>query len=222
MVTPVRPAAGGRRARRLRPRRRAARRDRRRPRRAARACAAVGGPAASAVSPGLEHQRSGFLAMVERAKDYIRAGDIFQVVLSQRFSAPFDLPPFRSIARCGASIRRRSSCYLDFGDLPDRLLEPGNPGARARRQGHHPPDRRHPLARRDDRDEDEALAARAARRPEGARRASDAARSRPQRRRPRRRDRHGRGDRAVCDRALQPRHAHRLATSKASSTPSTT
>ena len=32
--------------------------------------------------------------MVARAKEYIRAGDIFQVVLSQRFSTPFDLPPF--------------------------------------------------------------------------------------------------------------------------------
>jgi anthranilate synthase component 1 len=35
-----------------------------------------------------------FLAMVARAKEYIRAGDIFQVVLSQRFTAPFTLPPF--------------------------------------------------------------------------------------------------------------------------------
>ncbi len=32
--------------------------------------------------------------MVGRAKDYITAGDIFQVVLSQRFEAPFPLPPF--------------------------------------------------------------------------------------------------------------------------------
>ncbi|MDP7344132.1 MAG: chorismate-binding protein, partial [Alphaproteobacteria bacterium] len=31
---------------------------------------------------------------VERAKEYIAAGDIFQVVPSQRFSAPFALPPF--------------------------------------------------------------------------------------------------------------------------------
>jgi anthranilate synthase component 1 len=35
-----------------------------------------------------------YMAKVERAKDYIGAGDIFQVVLSQRFSAPFTLPPF--------------------------------------------------------------------------------------------------------------------------------
>ena len=32
-----------------------------------------------------------YKAMVLRAKDYIAAGDIFQVVLSQRFSAPFGL-----------------------------------------------------------------------------------------------------------------------------------
>jgi anthranilate synthase component 1 len=32
--------------------------------------------------------------MVHAAKEYIAAGDIFQVVLSQRFEAPFELPPF--------------------------------------------------------------------------------------------------------------------------------
>lgn len=32
--------------------------------------------------------------MLEKAREYIRAGDIFQVVLSQRFSAKFTLPPF--------------------------------------------------------------------------------------------------------------------------------
>src|SRR5215469_14482253 len=35
-----------------------------------------------------------FRAMVARAKDYIAAGDVFQVVLAQRFEAPFTLPPF--------------------------------------------------------------------------------------------------------------------------------
>jgi len=32
--------------------------------------------------------------MIDKAKEHIKAGDIFQVVLSQRFSAPFSLPPF--------------------------------------------------------------------------------------------------------------------------------
>src|SRR5215467_2994747 len=35
-----------------------------------------------------------FCAMVARAKEYIAAGDVFQVVLAQRFEAPFALPPF--------------------------------------------------------------------------------------------------------------------------------
>ncbi|GJL95032.1 MAG: anthranilate synthase component I [Hyphococcus sp.] len=35
-----------------------------------------------------------YQAMVKRAKDYITAGDIFQVVLSQRFSTDFKAPPF--------------------------------------------------------------------------------------------------------------------------------
>ncbi|MDB5595510.1 MAG: trpE, partial [Hyphomicrobiales bacterium] len=56
-----------------------------------------------------------FLEIVARAKDYIRAGDIFQVVLSQRFTAPFELPAF-SLYR---ALRRVNPapflCYLDFG-----------------------------------------------------------------------------------------------------------
>jgi anthranilate synthase component I len=53
--------------------------------------------------------------MVERAKDYIRAGDIFQVVLSQRFEAPFTLPPtalYRALRRTNPSPYMY---LLDFG-----------------------------------------------------------------------------------------------------------
>lgn len=38
-------------------------------------------------------KQSDFLRMVERAKEYIRAGDVFQVVLSQRFETPCDVAP---------------------------------------------------------------------------------------------------------------------------------
>jgi anthranilate synthase component 1 len=38
--------------------------------------------------------RAEYHAIVERAKEYIFAGDIFQVVPSQRFRVPFALPPF--------------------------------------------------------------------------------------------------------------------------------
>ncbi len=69
-----------------------------------------------------------YMAMVERAKDYIRAGDVFQVVLSQRFSSPFPLPPF-SLYR---ALRRTNPSpflfYLDFngfalvGSSPEILV----------------------------------------------------------------------------------------------------
>ena len=96
-----------------------------------------------------------------------------------------------------------------FRRVPDRGVEPGNPRQAARGEGDHPPDRRHALEGRDARGR---LGARrgAARRPQGAGRAFDAARPRPQRRRPRRQDRHGQGDRQFLRRALQPRDAHRL------------
>jgi anthranilate synthase component 1 len=56
-----------------------------------------------------------YLEMVRAAKEYILAGDIFQVVLSQRFSVPFDLSPF-SLYR---ALRRLNPSpflvYLDLG-----------------------------------------------------------------------------------------------------------
>ncbi|MDF2688507.1 MAG: anthranilate synthase component, partial [Microvirga sp.] len=58
-----------------------------------------------------------FEAMVARAKDYIRAGDIFQVVLSQRFESAFPLPAFalyRSLRRVNPAP---FLCYLDFEDF---------------------------------------------------------------------------------------------------------
>jgi anthranilate synthase component I len=58
-----------------------------------------------------------YMAKVERAKEYIAAGDIFQVVLSQRFEAPFELPSF-SLYR---ALRRVNPSpflyYLNFGDF---------------------------------------------------------------------------------------------------------
>ena len=48
----------------------------------------------------------GYKAAVDRAKDYIRAGDIFQVVPSQRWTQRFALPPFalyRSLRRTNPS-----------------------------------------------------------------------------------------------------------------------
>jgi len=69
-----------------------------------------------------------YRSMVLKAKDYITAGDIFQVVLSQRFETEFTLPPF-SLYR---SLRRVNPSpflyYLDFdrfaviGSSPEILV----------------------------------------------------------------------------------------------------
>jgi anthranilate synthase component 1 len=61
--------------------------------------------------------REHYHEMVERAKEYIRAGDIFQVVPSQRFTVPFELPPFalyRALRRLNPSP---FLFHLDFGDF---------------------------------------------------------------------------------------------------------
>ncbi len=55
-----------------------------------------------------------FKAMVAAAKEYIAAGDIFQVVLSQRFSAPF---PLSSVALYRSLRRLNPSPFLFHLDL---------------------------------------------------------------------------------------------------------
>jgi len=62
--------------------------------------------------------------MVLKAKDYIAAGDIFQVVLAQRFTAPFTLPPFELYR---ALRRINPSPFLYFLDLPDFALSGSSP-----------------------------------------------------------------------------------------------
>ena len=62
--------------------------------------------------------------MVLKAKDYIAAGDIFQVVLAQRFTVPFALPPldlYRALRRINPSP------FLYFLDLPGFALIGSSP-----------------------------------------------------------------------------------------------
>jgi anthranilate synthase component I len=77
----------------------------------------IADPAIASGLPRSNTPKERFLEMVERAKEYIRAGDIFQAVLSQRFSAAFALPAF-SLYR---ALRRINPapflCYLDFGSF---------------------------------------------------------------------------------------------------------
>ena len=69
-----------------------------------------------------------FLAMVAKAKEYIRAGDVFQIVLSQRFSAPFTLPPFllyRALRRTNPSpflFHLQLDGYALVGSSPEILV----------------------------------------------------------------------------------------------------
>jgi anthranilate synthase component I len=62
--------------------------------------------------------------MVLKAKDFIEAGDIFQVVLAQRFTTPFALPPF---ALYRALRRVNPSPFLYFLDLPGFALIGSSP-----------------------------------------------------------------------------------------------
>ena len=65
-----------------------------------------------------------YRAMVLKAKDYIEAGDVFQVVLAQRFTCPFTLPP---LALYRALRRVNPSPFLYFLDLPGFALTGSSP-----------------------------------------------------------------------------------------------
>ncbi|MGB3738846.1 MAG: chorismate-binding protein [Pontixanthobacter sp.] len=78
------------------------------------------------VGGDIEHAitRADYAAMVGRAKEYIAAGDVFQVVLAQRFSTPFSLPPF---ALYRALRRVNPSPFLYFLDMPGFALVGSSP-----------------------------------------------------------------------------------------------
>ncbi|RYY37591.1 MAG: anthranilate synthase component I, partial [Sphingomonadales bacterium] len=65
-----------------------------------------------------------YATMVGAAKDYIAAGDIFQVVLAQRFTTPFTLPPFELYR---ALRRINPSPFLYHLDLPGFALTGSSP-----------------------------------------------------------------------------------------------
>jgi anthranilate synthase component I len=85
---------------------------------------------APARSPSFEESLPlpSFLSAVERAKDHIRAGDIFQVVLSRRWSAPFSGDSFavyralRSLSPSPYQYYLRTPHGVLFGASPERLV----------------------------------------------------------------------------------------------------
>jgi anthranilate synthase component 1 len=77
----------------------------------------TGNGAAAQPQPASNVTREAYHRMVVKAKEYIAAGDIFQVVPSQRFAVPFTLPPFalyRSLRRLNPSP---FLFFLDFGEF---------------------------------------------------------------------------------------------------------
>jgi anthranilate synthase component 1 len=61
-------------------------------------------------------EKEAFKSAVERCKEYVRAGDVFQIVLSQRFSGPLQMDPF-DIYRALRTINPSPYMfYLSFGE----------------------------------------------------------------------------------------------------------
>jgi anthranilate synthase component 1 len=77
-----------------------------------------------AVLPRSNTAPAEFERIVRAAKEYITAGDAFQVVLAQRFEAPFELPPF---ALYRALRRVNPSPYLYFLDFGEFALAGSSP-----------------------------------------------------------------------------------------------
>src|SRR6202163_1398665 len=84
--------------------------------------------AALHMAPGSNTTAAEFHAMVGRAKDYIAAGDVFQVVLAQRFEAPFAQPPFALYRALRRVTPAPFLFYLDYagfavaGSSPEILV----------------------------------------------------------------------------------------------------
>src|SRR5204862_6841033 len=76
--------------------------------------------------------QDGYERIVERAKEYIQAGDIIQVVLAQRFELPLAAAPF-NVYRCLRTVN--PSPYMFFLDLGDHALAGASPEVMVRVEG---------------------------------------------------------------------------------------
>ncbi len=96
------------------------------------AAATPAGRAAKKVAFVSNVTREGFEAAVEKAKEYIRAGDIFQVVLSQRFSGELTVEPL-DIYRVLRTLN--PSPYMFFLRLDDTIVVGASPEVMVRKEG---------------------------------------------------------------------------------------
>ncbi|MEN1925947.1 anthranilate synthase component I [Luteimonas qiangzhengi] len=76
--------------------------------------------------------REGFIAAVEKSQEYIRSGDIFQVVLSQRLSVPFNARPV-DVYRALRALN--PSPYMYFLDTGATQVVGSSPEILVRQQG---------------------------------------------------------------------------------------
>lgn len=81
-------------------------------------------PDLEAITVTSNTSRDDYFGMVAKAKDYIGAGDIFQVVLSQRFEAAFTLP---ATALYRALRRTNPSPYMYFLDFDGFAIAGSSP-----------------------------------------------------------------------------------------------
>jgi para-aminobenzoate synthetase component 1 len=77
----------------------------------------VGGPASHDREPARNFTREGYLGGVARAIEYIYAGDIFQVNLSQRFDAALRIPAWELYLRLRERNPAPFAAYLDLGEI---------------------------------------------------------------------------------------------------------
>lgn len=89
-------------------------------------------PPAKKVSFSSGVSRAEFEQAVEKAKEYVRSGDIFQVVLSQRFSGELTVDPL-DIYRVLRTLN--PSPYMFFLRLDDTLVVGASPEVMVRREG---------------------------------------------------------------------------------------
>jgi len=84
------------------------------------------GPAAAGLAGGFTHD--GYVAAVEQARQYIIAGDIFEVNISQRFETELTIPPYDLYRRLRQINPAPFASYLGFDDVtivsasPERFL----------------------------------------------------------------------------------------------------
>ncbi len=86
-------------------------------------------PVTQAVGIKSNFLKEGYIAAINRAKEYIKEGDIYQVNLSQRFETDLAMPPFELYRKLRKINPAPFAAYLDFGEVkvvsasPERFLK---------------------------------------------------------------------------------------------------